>query len=46
MMLTRIHIINLIKLFIWSNDFFHYDSTNITTTAGQEQDRIYVAEII
>jgi len=25
-------------LFIWSNDFFHYDSTNITTTAGTRQD--------
>ncbi|MBU7316133.1 hypothetical protein [Paenibacillus oleatilyticus] len=25
-------------LFIWSNDFFHYDSTNVTTTAGTRQD--------
>lgn len=25
-------------LFIWSQDFFHYDSTNITTTAGTRQD--------
>lgn len=25
-------------LFIWSNDFFHYDSTTITTTAGTRQD--------
>jgi len=25
-------------LFVWSNDFFHYDSTNITTTAGTRQD--------
>jgi len=25
-------------LFVWSNDFFHYDTTNITTTAGTRQD--------
>jgi len=25
-------------LFIWSNDFFHYDSINITTTAGTRLD--------
>lgn len=25
-------------LFVWSNDFFHYDNGNITTTAGTRQD--------
>lgn len=25
-------------LFVWTNDFFHYDTINVTTTAGTRQD--------